>query len=50
MADAEALEEAVRNKLTAEVAPVFLALEDISGGCGTSFKCVIVSEKFEQLT
>eukprot|EP00795_Rhopilema_esculentum_P015158 gene15158-6348_t len=37
---------AVEKKLQESFLPIHLAITDISGGCGTSFSTVIVSDKF----
>ncbi|KAF5727691.1 hypothetical protein HS088_TW22G01388 [Tripterygium wilfordii] len=39
--------EKVESTLTSKLNPSHLEVEDISGGCGTSFALEIVSEQFE---
>jgi len=36
----------LEQKLKDALSPIHLEIDDISGGCGTSFSTVIVSEKF----
>jgi stress-induced morphogen len=37
----------LKEKITAEFAPTFLSVEDLSDGCGSKFKVHIVSDKFD---
>ncbi|EDV22618.1 BolA-like protein 2 [Trichoplax sp. H2] len=39
--------DTIENKLKNELNASFVKVEDISGGCGSSYSVIIVSEKFE---
>lgn len=41
------LEEQIRSALVGSFSPTHLEIEDISGGCGSSFNLLIVSDAFE---
>ena len=39
--------DSLKTKLAAEFEPSFISMEDTSDGCGSKFKLILVSSKFD---